>query len=222
MKLPTGWHEITIDSFLRYYTASQNKFEDIIDQEVAIIAALTGSPQSEVEKMTAGQLLEAVKKLDYLKKLPDSKYPIRFKCNGKEYKAVVTFNEMRADQFMNFSDMLKNTKPEDYIYKMGSLISCMVYEKKRGVFFEDGKVKFNKWEYYGPKDEFDKHLTMDVAYPIYLFFCKCLDKLPAAIRNYLEKEMKKLKNTKKPSRTSGRGSRLSMPLVTTTSQSGSK
>lgn len=190
MKLPKGWNEVSIETFLKYYTISTRKWADPIDLEVNILSCFSGLPPKEIEKLKTRELSGYIKKLDFLKKLPTQKVSSAFVCNGKRYRASLTMDDMTAGQFMNFSDILKGVKPGDYVFQMHQLIGAMCIKRSYTMTYP-----FIKYEYEGYKvssDEFYKHMTIDIAYPYYVFFCKVMDKSLPAIQNYLSKEMKKI------------------------------
>ena len=151
--------------------------------------------------MTMEEVKGNLKQLEWLKVMPtDERIPIRFRCNGNRYKASVIFQDMEAGQFMNFSHLCKNVKPEDYIYQMHELIACMCTRKEYGFFFENGAVKLWRYKYDGYKENaevFFNHLMMDKAYPFYVFFCKVMENLLPATQSYLMKEVKKMTNVLK-------------------------
>lgn len=196
MHLPSGWKDITIAQFLKYYTLNSKKFEDLIDFEVELIACLGDTTKEEVEKIKARDLKGHAKKLSFLKTLPQRKIPYSFTLAGQKYRVALTMGDMTAGQFMNFSDVLKGVKPDDYVYEMHKLIACMCVRRTRGVFIDRKGLHFSKYEYDGYSEAaevFLNHMTMDMAYPFYVFFCKQMERLYPATQSYLEKELRKLK-----------------------------
>jgi len=200
IKLPKGWHEVSIDTYLKYHTLITSKITDPIDLEIKVISVLSGVEESEVEKVKTKDILAMSKGLAFLKELPKERIPYIFKCGGNVYKASLTMNDMTGGQFMNFSDVVKGVKPEDYVYHMTDLIACMCVKRERGVFFKKGKLSFTRWVYSGYKETsavFKQHMSIAEAYPYYVFFCKVMEKLYPATRDYLMQKTKKLANKRK-------------------------
>ena len=199
MKLPKSWSDVTIETFLKYYTISTRKWVDPIDQEINILACFSGQDVKEIEKLKARELADYIKKLSFLSKLPSGRVKKEFNVGGGHYYAQLVMQEMTAAQFMNFSDLLKGVKQEDYIYQMHNLIACMCTKRTYQM-----KYPFIKYEYDGylkNSDVFYKNMTMDLAYPFYVFFCKVMDKSLANIQDYLTQVLKKeQKEIKKSSR----------------------
>lgn len=225
MVLPSGWHEITIAKFLKYFTLNSKKFEDLIDFEVQLLALLSDQTPEEVEKIKTSELKNCSAQLSFLKTLPQAKIPYSFKLAGNKYKVALTMGDMTAGQFMNFSDVLKGVKPEDYVYEMHKVIACMCTKRTRGLFIDKNGVHLSKYEYTGYGETCDvllNHMTMDQAYPFYVFFCKQMEALLPATQNYLERQMKKLRKPRRwwALRGLGGGTRLSTHSVTTTSPNG--
>lgn len=221
MRLPKGWDEVTIDQFLKYTTICTRKWEDPIDLEVNVLATFSGKEPKEIEKLKTKELMAYIKQLEFLKELPKTNVHTHFRLNGKRYKACLTFDELTAGQFVNFSDILKGVKAEDYIYQAHQLIATMC-------LVEEGSWFNKKFVYKGYKetsDEFYKHMSVAVAYPYYVFFCNVMEKALPVIQDYLSKEVTKLKRSNQRTRWGflniGAGI-LSMIRSRTTTQSGGK
>lgn len=198
MQLPKGWHEVSIDQLLKYNTILTSKLQDPIDIEVSLLACFSSVDRAEIEKMRVGELTGLIKKLAFLKELPSTKIAPSFICNGKKYKASLIAEDMTADQFMNFSDILKGVKPEDYLYQMAELIGAMTIRRKFTM-----KYPFIHYTYDGYKAnaaEFRNHLPVSIAYPYFVFFCKVMEKSFPVIQDYLTKELKKLKKSSQKKR----------------------
>ena len=202
INLPKGWHEVSIQKYLEYYTLLTSKIEDPLDLEVRIIACFSNLLTQDIENLKTGEIYKLAKQLSFLKELPNKKVPAFFTCGGENYQACLLMSDMTGGQFMNFNEVLKNTKSEDYIYHMADLIGAMCIKREVGIFFDKGKVSFVRYKYSGYKENaewFNKHMSIAQAYPLYVFFCKVMDRLPTATQDYLIKETKKLmkKNRKK-------------------------
>lgn len=225
MKLPNSWADVSIDKFIQYYTIQTSNIKDSIDLNVRIIALFADVLPEDVERLTTKEILNYAKKLSFLKDMPKGKIPISFKLKGRVYKTTILMADMTAAQFMNFGDIVKNVKKEDYIYHIADLLGCMCIKRERGIFFENGKVSFTRYRYTGYKDNsevFYKHMSIEQAYPIFVFFCDFLTKLQdytlASLNKMEEKKLKKSKKEikKKHSRSIGTGLRSWMRYRITT------
>lgn len=197
MKIPKGWHEVTIRKYYEYHTII-TKFKDIdpLDLEIKIVSCLTGTTENDLLNLTTSQLTSISKKLGWLKELPSEKnIPVKIKIKGDIYKASILFSDMKAVQFRHFSDICKGIKPEDYVFQMHNLIGSMMSKKKNGVFIQNGEVYLNKYEYDGYESVADMlldNMSMDQAYPYYVFFCKVMENSYHPIQDSLIKNMKKM------------------------------
>lgn len=200
VKLPKGWHEVNVDTFLKYNTILTSKAVDPLDLEVNIISCFSGLSVKEVESLKTKQILKLAKSLEFLKKLPDTKVALSFKCKGKTYKACLLMEDLTGGQFMDFSNILKGTKPEDYVYRMTDLIGAMCIEREFGLFYDKGRVSIYRYKYqgYAANSEVFKDLPISIAYPYYVFFCKVMGASFPYIQDYLSKKLLKL--TKKMNR----------------------
>lgn len=180
------WADITVEQYYKLYAI--NKVADVIDQQVQTLACLLGVEDSEIEKMTVSQIVKEMKPFEFLKQLPDGKpLTVSFALGGKRFKPILVSSDMTATQFIDFSSIGKNVKPEDLIYEMHKLIAVMCQTRKI-----KGKHPFIFYEYEGAKN-FDLFLKlpMSIAYPFYVFFCNVSMNLQTPIKNSLEKTMKK-------------------------------
>lgn len=222
MKLPKNWSEVTIETFLKYYTISTRKWENPIDCEINLIACFSGQTPEEVEKLKHAEFIAALKKLSFLKELPKGKAQLSFVCNGSRYRPCLVMTDMVAGQFMNFSDILKGIKPEDYVYEMHKLLGVMCLKRKTQMKWPF--IKYNYDGYVKTSDEFYKHMTMDIAYPYFVFFCQVMEKSLPAIQDYLTKQLRKLKRSEKRKRwglaSIGVGILSLIPFLITMLQSG--
>lgn len=190
MKTPRGWHEVSIEQFLKYTTICTRKWEDPIDLEINVLATFTSKDPKEIEKLKTKELMGYIKEMDFLKALPKSDLHAQFKCNGATYRPTLVFTDMTAGQFVNFTDILKGVNKEDYIYQMHNLLGAMCVKREWTL-----TPPFSKFEYKGylaNSDEFYKHLPVSIAYPYYVFFCKVMERTLLDTQSYLNKELKKM------------------------------
>ena len=118
LKLPSGWHQVSIEKFLKYNTICQRKWEDPLDLEINLLSCFSGATTTEIEKLKTPEILKEIKRLDFLKELPQTKIHYAFKLNGNTYKVAYQMQDMTGGQFMNFSDILKGVKlPYRYLIR---------------------------------------------------------------------------------------------------------
>lgn len=195
------WSNITIKKYYELHTISK-MIKDPVDLNIRMLACYRDVDPKEIEKLTVKQLGVALKDIEFLKELPSqSRLPLQFRCNGSVYKAIILTEGMTGGQFIDFTSIGKDEKPEDRIYQMHELLGAMCIKREWTV-----KPPFIKYEYKGYEktaEVFHDHMTMDVAYPFYLFFCSVLTNLQQPMLDYsldlAKREMKKVKKLIKKS-----------------------
>lgn len=205
--LPNGWHQVSIQTFHKYYTLITSKWGDEIDLEVNLLACLRECSIADIEAMRMEDIKNDLISTAWLKEMPSGEIPVKFKCNGNTYKAAIIMEDQTAGQFMNFSQILNSVKPDEYIFHMQDLIGAMCTRYESGLFVEGGKVKWGRYRYDGyakNAEELLEHLPMSKAYPFYLFFCEVIKRLSAPTQIFLIKELKKQIRSEKWARVKGR------------------
>ena len=231
MRLPCSWAEVTIRKFLEYHSII-TKFSKIdpLDLEVKVIACFGDCSEKQVENITAQKLMEAARALKFLSVLPsEKKIPVKLKVAEHTFKAAILFNEMKAVQFRDFNTVCKGSM-NDSIYQMHNLIATMLSKYTPGLFISGGRMGWGRYEYEGYEDtatHLFNHLTMDKAYPYYLFFCETIKNLHPAMQSYsnvkskqLTKMLRRELKRKKASQNIGDGSSSGIASAITISQNG--
>jgi len=85
---------------------------------------------------------------------------------------------MTGAQFIDYSTVCKDVPKEETVYHIHELLGCFCSEKEYKGYTEVAEVFYEK-------------MTMDIAYPYYVFFCNVLTNLLPAMESYLKQETKK-------------------------------
>lgn len=204
--LPKGWHELTIKTYINYIAATQSRIKgDAVDHAINVIAALRETTAANIlSGYSARQLKEQARLLRWLAAPPKETTPaVFFKINGKKYKAFIFTEQQSAGQFIDFNAICRKTNSTNYIENIHELLGCLCVPVKRGVFFRKGMLSFARYEYEGYHEtakEFYENMTMDVAYPFFVFFCKVINQLSQVLRGSLASmilgEIRKMPNQK--------------------------
>ena len=176
--------------------------KDPVELNIRMLACYREVDYKTIEALTVKQLTDALKEIAFLKELPEqTKLPVSFRCNGNVYKAAILTEDMTGGQFIDFTSICKDEKPENTIYHMHDLLGAMCIKREWSI-----TPPFLKYEYTGYEktaDVFHDHLTMDIAYPFYIFFCNVLMNLQQPMLDYslsqAKREMKKAKKMLKKS-----------------------
>lgn len=195
------WNHITIKKYYALHTINR-MVKDPVELNIRLLASYRGVDSKEIEQLTVKQLGEALKEIAFLKELPDQpKLPLHFRCNGSVYKAIILTEGLTGGQFIDFNSIGKDEKPEDRIYQMHELLAVMCLKREWQMKPPFSKYEYNGWE--KTAEIFHDHLTMDIAYPFFVFFCNVMVNLQQPILDYslneAKKQMKAVKNLIKKS-----------------------
>lgn len=183
------WNTLTIKKYLELHTINR-MVSDPVEKNIRLLACYKGVTQKEIEALTVRDLGKELKKIEFLQVLPTStKLHHNFRCNGSVYKAALLTEGMTGGQFIDFNTIGKDEKPENKIYHIHELLAVMCLKRRYSM-----KPPFIRYEYEGwekTAQVFNDHLTMDIAYPYYVFFCKVMENLQQPILDYSIKKVRK-------------------------------
>lgn len=195
MKVPKSWSEVTIATFYKYHAAVKFKRTDEppLETEIRILSALTGQDFKAIEAMKVTEIKEQISQLAFIGTLPSKRLPLEFKLDGRKWKANIFQTDMTGGQFIDYSAISERVKrdKEDIIYSMHEFLACFcIPEDDKGEFVYQGYTK--------TAQVIEEKMTIDMAYPFFVFFSNVLKKLYPRIQDYLNKQTKKnLKTLKK-------------------------
>ncbi len=184
-----SWSKITLKKYYELHTIAR-LIKDPVELNIRLLACYREVDRSEIEKLTIKELTKALSEIAFLKELPtQTKLPIRIRCAGEVYKPNILTDEMIGGQFIDFTSICKDEKPEDSVYHIHELLGAMCTKRQWQM-----TPPFIKYEYHGYEktaEIFHDHMTMDVAYPFYLFFCNVLINLQKPMLDYSQKNLKR-------------------------------
>lgn len=195
MIAPSSWKEITIRQFIRVNEVIKAEYQDAVEQQVALIAAVTGRAEEEILHMDRSELMAWVKDLAFLQSGDSisTKWPKWFMVKGRLFKPVQNVQKLTAGQYI---DLITFSK--DPMANLHKVLATLCLPVKTNIFGPGGPWKWLRPQKYdGRKHEelsafFYEHLTMDIAYPIALFFCNLWEAFMPSILTFLETEIRNL------------------------------
>lgn len=187
MRIPKSWKEITIRQFIRVDEAIKAEYDEPIDQHIAIIAAVCNVSVDDILRLDKNELPKIVESLSFLHNLDSisTKWPKWFVINGRVFKPVQKLDKLTAGQYIDLMTFAKDPMPN--LHKVLATL-CLPVKWFRAQKY-DGRKHAELSQF------FYENLTMDIAYPIALFFCKVLENCTPHILDYLEKEIENLTMT---------------------------
>lgn len=187
MQIPKSWAGVTIQQFK---DLSKLDKSDELDFSINTIAIICGMTVDEVESLPIAKIKEITNSLAWMNKMPE-KFVNDFKLNGVKYIVDPSIQKISAAQYIDLNEYVKKgvTENLDNIMTVFCFPTSGIFRKKPSKYGQGYSLK-------ATAELFNEQLTMDVCYPLSLFFCKLLNKSTPIIKDYLEKELEKLKAMK--------------------------
>lgn len=186
--MPTGWNKITVGNFIQLIQIQSAKYEHGIDMDINTIALLTERTIDEVNDMNLIELKKEVAKLRFMEVLPKEKIQSAFYLKGQMYDVVLDMTKLTGAQVVDIQHFFEKGK-DNPITQSHNLLACLC--RRRNWMLLPGKYD-GKRQSEVAEDIF-LHLTMDIAYPILLFFSKVGAVLLPDIQNYLIFRVEKMR-----------------------------
>lgn len=176
--------KITISQYLQITDALL--IPDHFDKWARILSIITGKSEAHfINELTADQFKKQIKMHAYLvKTAPSPKLRKYFWLKGKLYKVTSDITQLTGGQYCDLMTLCKD--PDETLSNIHNILAVLC----RPVF-----SKYNPETFHKTSQVFYKHLTMDKAYPLALFFCALYKNLIPVIKNYLEQDLSRLNET---------------------------
>lgn len=179
VSVPTRWEDITI----RQYTEVKRIRETITDpvqRAIETIASVTGLDRETVEQISIDGLRELYKKLSFITKdqIEAKQLKEKLSIKGVEYNACLDLRKMSAGQYIDFKDFASDKNEIEY--NIHNILA---------VFFIPKGHKYNKVPVTEVAEVFYDNVTIDVAYPLAVFFWKVYNALTVHMLRYSEEKI---------------------------------
>jgi len=196
MKLPKDWSQINIGQWIDLLPSSMKGLNEV-EKTTHTLSVLSGLSKAEVRKTSLVDVKKYNEKLKFLSEpLPQGKHKTKFKVNGVKYEVVVNANRLSGGQYMRTQTLLKDlSKDPETIDKNLHLILANICApmQRKGLRY----VIKTEYDIQQVAKDFYEGLTVDVAYPIIVFFCGLSKHLTPVMQDYLIKENNKIAETLK-------------------------
>jgi len=188
MRLPKTWNDITISQYIDLLPSAYKGMNEV-EKVIHSLSILTEQSKDEVRALSIDQAKEYNSKLSFLNELPSSHYKATFKLNGVRYRVEPNANKMSAGSYITtmhlFQDLAND--PEKIEKNLHIILAQVVQPIKRKGFkwvnYEIDRMKI--------AEDFYNGLSMEVAYPICVFFCHLSKHLIPIIEDYSTKTLKR-------------------------------
>lgn len=176
-----SWNKLPIKTFIEINAINQNRL-DGFDAEYHLVKALTGLSEEELNNMPIPEFKKIMLRSAFMTDTNFGKPKDRFTIDGIEYRINWRVEQKTAGQYIDLTHYCK--KPFDNMHYIMAVLT----------FFD----KYDSKEVEKRAEIFYNKLTMDIVYPISLFFLKVLRDSMAAIQDSLIKDTnKKIKELEK-------------------------
>lgn len=157
-----SWADVTLSQIQEI--ESLPKFDNQIDTMVETLAILLDMDPSDVEDMNVNDIMSEYKKWEFLGQTPEPKQTPLIKIGGKRF-GCVDFKEMTLAQMTDIEEYVS-----DGLMKNLHKIMAVIYLPVRKYNPITKKFKVGKYEGTDDRAELFQEITMDVFYPLALFF----------------------------------------------------
>lgn len=184
MKLPQTWSEVNIG---QYIELSKLKNEgDAIEYQISIISILSGKTYGEVSRLPIDELKESIRQTAFIQSLPTGKLKNNLQLNSRQYKINYDLTKLFAGEYIDLKSWTKT--PELTQENLHNILALFIKPVKRNWFYRPVPVAETLEQRQEKANEFLQHLSVDVAYPMAVFFCTLLSNLTSATLEYTLKK----------------------------------
>lgn len=164
---------------------------DIIDKNLRLLSLLSGEPVNYFESLPFHKLKQAIAKVQFLNDLNsiNCRLPLTFSIGKRIYDVVHHPAKLSSGQYIDLMNILSQCNTQKDINERMHDLLAVICIPRRCLFF---KGKYNGALHKQTAELFYQRLTMDIAYPIALFFCRFWEHLIPAIKTCLESEKNEL------------------------------
>ena len=135
-----SWSDINIKTFIELTNIKIENYSTEDDYNVDVISAISDLTREEIENMDYKQYQEILLNLNFLKKLPSSKYSQSLLVNNKRLDFIGDFNNLSVGEFIDLEHYFSN----DYYQNLPIILAILFrFKIKQDEWFPD------KFEEYG-------------------------------------------------------------------------
>jgi hypothetical protein len=173
-----SYKDLSINQFLNI--TEYMKLDNEAEKRLLILSELQGIPREKLERMLLVDMLQMyASSIEFLSAPITTQWKHKIKISGKTYYPAFSFAEWSAGQFISFENLAK-----EGLSSMPIVMAIMLREKK-GEYLNEAEI-MERAEVFG------KHMSIEDAYPLYLFFSIVIVKLENDTQAYLAGEEKRM------------------------------
>ena len=170
------WKDITIEQYQEVVSIAGTDLPEF-NKEMEVVRYLFNIDKDELLNMPIERFKHYSKQIEFLGDVYEGEMQTEFELNGKTYSVHWEMQKRSAGQFIDLTELTKDKDMiVDNMHKLMAVICVPKGEKY------DGNIKERS-------EEFRKHLTMDVTFPISGFFLTVLKASLPVIQDYLTRNI---------------------------------
>lgn len=193
IELPTSWKDITVSKWQELYPVLTAEGE-LIDRVPMLIAVLSGTTLDDVKKtLRLKDYREVSKNLDWLATYTELDYSDQVFFVGKQRYSIDfdfksekdVLDKMYGGQYMTYMQILKECDGDLYMVNQNlhRLLACFVCRDKKGLLGWK-KGEYDDSIYDEICTDIRNNMSIELAYPISVFFWKRSEELTKSIAEY--------------------------------------
>jgi len=170
-----NWSDITLEQLVDIENAKQSDCS-AIEKRMRIYSAVYRCSMEDARKVSLKRLYDFHNELAWMNRLPDEVITKKVKIDGRVFEFELNAQKLDAGSYITIMDTLKRAKEDGVLNYIHKILAELAREKGEKVEPEVANL-------------FYKHLTVDIAYPIAVFFWKLSNALMLRILPYLANQM---------------------------------
>lgn len=184
MKIPKSWSEVSIS---QYQEIRRLNKEDEIDYLINSISVLCKADIPEVEALTLMRLREINTEMAFLLKMPE-KFVNQFKIGNEVYMVDPSIDHVSAGQYIDLNKYIQEGVEEN----LHKIMTCFCFPTTKRFMKRRRKRYGDGYDLNELAEHFQYGATMDVVYPLTVFFCTLINDSMPGIQDYLIQELKRM------------------------------
>lgn len=170
-----NWSDITLEQLVDIENAKQSDCS-AIEKRMRIYSAVYRCSMEDARKVSLKRLYDFHNELAWMNQLPKEVITKKVKIDGRVFEFELDAQKLDAGSYITIMDVLKRAKEEGVLNYIHKILAEMATEKGKKADADVAEL-------------FYKNLTVDVAYPIGVFFWKLSNALMQRILPYLASQM---------------------------------
>lgn len=170
-----NWSDITLEQLVDIENAKQSDCS-AIEKRMRIYSAVYRCSMEDARKVSLKRLYDFHNELAWMNQLPKEVITKKVKIDGRVFEFELNAQKLDAGSYITIMDTLKRAKEDGVLPYIHKILAELAREKGEKVEPEVANL-------------FYKHLTVDIAYPIAVFFWKLSNALMLRILPYLANQM---------------------------------